>query len=107
MNACPTPPTPGGSPVPRAKITSTSEQDSADADGIGAPNTPAHTVATAMPITLLTLMCPPASISPGIPNSACLYPACGKNRRVVDHPRLHICAMGTHIRTALVADRIV
>src|SRR3569833_1860157 len=34
--ACPTPPTPGGSPVPRAKTTSTSEQGSAEAAGIGA-----------------------------------------------------------------------
>jgi hypothetical protein len=66
-NACPTPPTPGGSPVPRAKITSTSGHGSADADSAGVPTNPA-TAATATPTALLTLKFPP-HIATGYPKS--------------------------------------
>lgn len=48
MNACPTPPTPGGSAVPRANVTSTSGQGAADAE-IGGYSSVEPAVATATP----------------------------------------------------------
>jgi hypothetical protein len=39
-NGSPMPPTPGGSPVPRANTASTSGHGCADETGIGAPNDP-------------------------------------------------------------------
>src|SRR6202011_240402 len=45
------PPTPGGSPVPRANTTSTSGHGSAEADGTGATVRTAHVVTTAAPRT--------------------------------------------------------
>src|SRR5271156_4498131 len=51
INACPTPPTPGGSLVPRANVTSTSGQGAADADAmrIGALSGAAQVVTNAAP----------------------------------------------------------
>ncbi len=48
MKACPTPPTPGGSAVARANVTSTSGQGAADV-GIGGHSSAAPAVITATP----------------------------------------------------------
>ncbi|BBX57738.1 hypothetical protein MSHO_30830 [Mycobacterium shottsii] len=51
MNACPTPPTPGGSAVPRANVTSASGQAAADAEAMirGALSRAAQIVASPTP----------------------------------------------------------